>query len=153
MNFVPRHLGSKDQHGDSRGPKILLLEHWSKGDIAVTAKDLLQEFMNVFAWNYKKLKRIPPHIIEHKIELDTTIPPSHQMHYCMNPNYVMIVKQNLDKLLATGFIEPMEQTTWLSPIVVLLKKTCAYALISRNWMPPPKKTCTHYLSWMKFWTK
>jgi hypothetical protein len=100
--------------------------------IAVITKDLLQEFMDVFAWNYKKFKRIPPHITKHKIELDTTIPPSHQMHYRMNPNYAMIVKQNLDKLLATGFIKLMEQTTWLSLIVVLSKKTCAYALLSKS---------------------
>jgi hypothetical protein len=40
----------------------------------------------------------------------------------MNPNYVAIVKQDLDKLLAAGFIEPIEQATWLSPIVVVPKK-------------------------------
>jgi hypothetical protein len=47
----------------------------------------------------------------------------------------------------------MEQATWLSLIMVLLKKNYTYALISRSWMPPSKKTRTHYLSWMKFWTK
>jgi hypothetical protein len=40
----------------------------------------------------------------------------------MNPNYVMIVKQNIDKLLAIGFIEPMKQATWLSPNMVIPKK-------------------------------
>jgi hypothetical protein len=61
--------------------------------------------MDVFKWNYIG---IPPHIVEHKIELDTTIPPSHQAHYRMNPNYAMVVKQNIDKLLVVSFIEPME---------------------------------------------
>jgi hypothetical protein len=65
----------------------------------------LQEFEDVFAWNYKELKGFPPHIVEHKIEFDTIIPPSHQTHYCMNPNYVTIIKQDLDKLLVIGFIE------------------------------------------------
>jgi hypothetical protein len=40
----------------------------------------------------------------------------------MNPNYVAVVKQDLDKLLVANFIEPIEQTTWLSPIVVVPKK-------------------------------
>jgi len=40
----------------------------------------------------------------------------------MNPKYVTVVKQDLDKLLVTKFITPMEQATWLSPIVVVLKK-------------------------------
>ncbi len=57
----------------------------------------------------EELRGIPLHIVEHKIEVNNTIPPSHQMHYCMNPIYAMVVKQNLDKLLVVGFIEPMEQ--------------------------------------------
>jgi len=32
------------------------------------------------------------------------------------------VKQDLDKLLAMGFIAPMEEATWLSSIVVVPKK-------------------------------
>ncbi len=40
----------------------------------------------------------------------------------MNPNYVAIVEQDIDKLLATRFIQLVEEATWLSPIVVVPKK-------------------------------
>jgi hypothetical protein len=40
----------------------------------------------------------------------------------MNPNYVIVVKHDLDKLLNVGFIAPMEEASWLSPIVVVPKK-------------------------------
>jgi hypothetical protein len=40
----------------------------------------------------------------------------------MNPNYVIIFKKNLDKLSSAGFIIPMEEVSWLSPIIVVLKK-------------------------------
>jgi hypothetical protein len=40
----------------------------------------------------------------------------------MNPNYVAIVKQDLDMLLTVGFIVPMEKATWLSSIMVVSKK-------------------------------
>ncbi len=40
----------------------------------------------------------------------------------MNPNYATIIKQNTDKLLAIGFIVLIEETTWLSSIVVVPKK-------------------------------
>ncbi len=33
-----------------------------------------------------------------------------------------MVKQDINKLLVTGFIEYVEKTTWLSPIVVVPKK-------------------------------
>jgi hypothetical protein len=38
------------------------------------------------------------------------------------PNYVAIVKQDINKLFATSFIKPIEKATWLSPIVVVPKK-------------------------------
>jgi hypothetical protein len=40
----------------------------------------------------------------------------------MNPYYDAVIKQNLDKLLAIGFIKLIEQVTWLSLIVVVPKK-------------------------------
>ena len=39
----------------------------------------------------------------------------------MNPNYAAKVKEEIDKLLR-GFIRPVKQATWLSPIVVVPKK-------------------------------
>jgi predicted transcriptional regulator len=53
---------------------------------------LLKEFKDVFAWTYKDLKGIPPNLIQHIIELDTSIPPTHQAKYRLNPNYIVVVK-------------------------------------------------------------
>jgi hypothetical protein len=108
--------------GTVEDPKYLKLNIDMEGMVATIIKGLLWEFTYVFAWNYKELKRIPPHIMKHKIELNITIPPSHQAHYYMNPNYAVVIKQYLDKLLAIGFIKPIEQVIWLWPIVVVPKK-------------------------------
>ena len=40
----------------------------------------------------------------------------------MSPNYAAKVKEEIDKLLRVGFIRPVKQATWLSPIVVVPKK-------------------------------
>jgi hypothetical protein len=40
----------------------------------------------------------------------------------MNPNYVLKVKGDLDKLLDSRFIYPIETTQWLSSLVIVLKK-------------------------------
>jgi hypothetical protein len=82
---------------------------------------LLKEFLNVFAWTYKDLKGIPPEFAQHKIELDTSIPPTHQTRYKLNPNYVTVIKQDIDKLLAVRFIQLVEEATRLSPVVVMPK--------------------------------
>jgi hypothetical protein len=68
------------------------------------------------------LKGIPPKLVQHKIELDISIPPAHQTRYRLNPIYATMVKQNIDKLLEIKFIQLIEEATWLSPIVVVLKK-------------------------------
>ncbi len=40
----------------------------------------------------------------------------------MNPNYVTAVKHDINKLLTVGFIQPIEEVTWLSPTMVVPKK-------------------------------
>jgi hypothetical protein len=40
----------------------------------------------------------------------------------MNPNYAIVVKQDLDKFLNVGFITLAEEVSWLSPIVFVPKK-------------------------------
>jgi predicted transcriptional regulator len=46
----------------------------------------------VFAWTYKDLKGIPPKLVRHIIELDTSMPPTHQVRYRLNPNYATTIK-------------------------------------------------------------
>jgi hypothetical protein len=83
---------------------------------------LFKEFKDVFAWTYKDIKGIPPELAQHIIELDTTIPPTHQAKCKFNPNYVIVIKQVINKLLVVEFIQSVEETTWLSPIVIIPKK-------------------------------
>jgi hypothetical protein len=40
----------------------------------------------------------------------------------LNPNYVTIIKHDIDKLLVVDFIKLVKEATWLSPIVVVFKK-------------------------------
>jgi hypothetical protein len=40
----------------------------------------------------------------------------------LNLNYATIIKHDIDKLLATCFIKPIKEATWLSSIVIMLKK-------------------------------
>ncbi len=76
----------------------------------------------MFAWTYKELKGILPKLVQHGIKLNTSIPLAHQARCILNPNYVAIVKCDINKLLATRFIQTIKEATWLSPIVAVLKK-------------------------------
>ena len=84
--------------------------------------ELLMSFRDVFAWSYEDMRGLDPQLYQHQIPLSTDAKPVAQRRYQMNPNYAAKVKDEIDKLLRVGFIQPVKQATWLSPILVVPKK-------------------------------
>ena len=77
---------------------------------------------NSFAWSYTDFKGVPPEICEHRIELEPDAKPIRQRQYRMNPKYSLMVKEEIDKLLACNFIFEVPHSEWVSPIVIVPKK-------------------------------
>ena len=86
---------------------------------------LLKEYLDVFAWEPSDLKGIPPHLGEHRIDLTEGSTPVRQRQYRLNPKYSLMVKEEIDRLLEAGFIYPVHNSEWVSPIVVVPKKVGA----------------------------
>ena len=84
--------------------------------------DLLREFRDVFACSYEDMCGLDPKLYHHQIHLNKDAKPVAQRCNYMNPNYALKVKEEINKLLRVGFIQPMMQATWLSLIVVVTKK-------------------------------
>jgi hypothetical protein len=105
VQIRPINLGIHEE------PQLVKLSVDLDSCMANVAKQLLKEYNDVFAWMYKDLKGIPPHLTQHQIELDVNILVSHQAWYWMNLNYVVVVKHDLDKLLVVRFITPIQEAT------------------------------------------
>ena len=58
-----------------------------------------------------------------KIPLKIDVKPVKQHPYRLNPKYKEKVRMDLDKMLPAGIIEPVEESEWVSPMVVQEKKT------------------------------
>ena len=56
------------------------------------------------------------------IHMDQIIPIVRQPHRRMNPTLKDIVKEELQKILNVGFIYPISDSKWMSPLVVVPKK-------------------------------
>ena len=84
--------------------------------------ELLKEFADVFAWSPSDLIGIPATLGEHQIDLVNEATPVRQRQYRLNPRYSLMVKEEIDRLLEAGFIYPVSNSEWVSPIVVLPKK-------------------------------
>ncbi len=111
----------------------------------------IEGVQDFFTWTYKDLKGIPPELAKHIIELDIIIPSTHQAKYRLNPKYATIIKQDIDKLLATIFIQFIEGATWLSPIIIVLKKNGKLKnyIDFKKLSATTKKDPYHYLLQMK----
>lgn len=111
------NLGTPDD------PKYIKISKTLSVDLTIQAETILKAYTDVFARSYTVLKGIPEHIATHCIILDVNISLSRESPYRMNPNYANAVKEDLEGLLHARFITPVDEATWLSPIVVVPKKT------------------------------
>jgi hypothetical protein len=83
--------------GTDAKPQLVKINSQLETCKVLEEKQLLKEFKNVFAWTYKDLKGISPKLAQHKIELDSIVPLTHQAKYKLNPNNVTTIKQAIDK--------------------------------------------------------
>lgn len=96
---------------------LLELEFWEE------LSALLREFKDIFFWDYTVMKGLDPKFYQHRIysrRLDAIL--SQQQRYHMNPHVAKQVKEELDRLLKVGFIAPIENWDWISPMVIVPKK-------------------------------
>jgi hypothetical protein len=84
--------------------------------------NLLSEYSNIFAWEPSDLTGIPTSLGEHRIELMEGAKPVTQRQYRLNPKYSAMVEEELEKLLEARFIYPVNNTEWVSPILVVPKR-------------------------------
>ena len=79
----------------------------------------------MFAWTPSYRRRILPDLGEHHIDLIDGVVPIKQRQCRLNPKYSLMVKEEIDRLLEVGFIYPVNNSEWVSPIVVVPKKVGA----------------------------
>lgn len=82
----------------------------------------LSEFADVFAWKSSDLIGIPTSLGEHQIDFVEGAKSRRQPQSRLNPKYSAMVEEGLDGLLEAWFIYPINNTEWVSPIVVVPKK-------------------------------
>ena len=83
---------------------------------------LLWDFKEILSRSYLDLKGIPLKIMEHKILLVPDAKFIWHKEQWMNPQMQLVVKTELIQLLQAGFIQVVEITDWVSPMVLVKKK-------------------------------
>lgn len=104
--------------GSKAEPKFAKIgDYWDK-DMVDKVAELLREYQDLFPTKFLDLKGIIGYLGVMKITLKLDVKPVKQRHYRLNPKYKEKVHQELDKMLDVGIIEPLEESDWVSPMVV-----------------------------------
>ena len=83
---------------------------------------LLQDSQQAFAWYYTDMKGLDPSLCTHRIFINLECKLVRQPQRRINPTLKDIVKAELHKLLSAGFIYPISNSQWVSPLVIVSKK-------------------------------
>ena len=68
------------------------------------------------------MRGIPSNLCTHHIYIKSDSRPMCQTQRRMKPNLRDIVKEEIQKLLEVGFIYPISDSEWVSPLVIVPKK-------------------------------
>jgi hypothetical protein len=84
--------------------------------------ELLREYSDMFPTMFTEIKDIAGELGETKISVRAEARPIRQRPYRLNPIYKKKFKAEIDRMLEAGIIEPVEESEWVSPMVVQEKK-------------------------------
>jgi hypothetical protein len=80
--------------------------------------ELLHKYNDLFLATFIEMKGIEGELCEMKIPLKLEARLVRKRPYRLNPVYKQKVKVEIDRMLEAGMIEPIEESKWISPMVV-----------------------------------
>jgi hypothetical protein len=108
--------------GTVENPKIASIGDYWDNEIIERIIELLREYSDFFPVTFSKMKVLAGELGEMKISFNPKSIPIRQRPYRLNLVYKKKLKEEIDKMLEVGVIEPMEESKWISPMVVQEKK-------------------------------
>jgi hypothetical protein len=85
-------------------------------------KALLYRNRDIFAWSYKEMPGLDTDIAVHRLSIDPAYKPVKQTPRKFHPDLEVRIVEEVDKLIAAGFIEEVQYPTWVANIVPVKKK-------------------------------
>ncbi|GKA35676.1 hypothetical protein Tco_0722167 [Tanacetum coccineum] len=103
---------------------------------------VLEKRKGAFAWKMSDIKGISLSYCTHKILMEDDYKPVIQPQRRLNPKVQDVVKNEIVKLLDSGLIYPISNSSWVSPIHVVPKKRGMTVVLNDNNELIPSRTVT-----------
>ncbi|GJT27600.1 hypothetical protein Tco_0907875 [Tanacetum coccineum] len=93
------------------------------GGLPSTCKDqlklLLKDNMDVFAWEPANMTKVPRNIIEHHLNVNTSVEPEQQKRRVLAPKKSKSVTRDVEEWVKAGIVRPVRYLTWIdNPVLV-----------------------------------
>ncbi|GJY88628.1 DNA-directed DNA polymerase [Tanacetum coccineum] len=130
LKNLPQHLEYAYLNGDKSFPIIISSELSEKEKISLLR--VLERRKGAIAWKMSDIKGISPSYCTHKILMEDDYKPVIQPQRRLNPKVQDVVKNEIVKLLDSGLIYPISDSSWVSPIHVVPKKGGMTVVLNDN---------------------
>ncbi|GKA48345.1 putative nucleotidyltransferase, ribonuclease H, partial [Tanacetum coccineum] len=140
LKNLPQHLEYAYLHGDKSFP-IIISSELSKNE-KTSLLQVLERRKGAIAWKMSDIKGISPSYCTHKILMEDDYKPVIQPQRRLNPKVQDVVKNKIVKLLDSGLIYPISDSSWVSPIHVVPKKGGMTVVLNDNNELIPSRTVT-----------
>ena len=104
--------------------------------------EILRKYKEAIAWSIKDLKGISPSICMHKILLNDNAKNSIEHQRRLNPMVKELVRKEILKWLNAGFIYAISDSSWVSLVLVVPKKSGFTVIINEKNELIPIRTVT-----------
>ena len=112
----------KEEENDAQ---VVAEEELEEVDLGFGSQELvllLKEFKDVFAWDYSEMPGLDHGLIAYMLNMDPQAKPVAQPAKIFHTEIEGQIVKEVQKLLAAGFIKPIQHPRWLSNIVPIKKK-------------------------------
>ena len=103
-------------------PKLASIGDYWDDETVRHITDLLQQYQDLFPTKFIEMKGILGDLGVMRIPLKEGLKPVRQRPYRLNLRYKEKVRHEMDKMTVVGIIEAVEESEWVSPMVVQDKK-------------------------------
>nr|GEW55524.1 reverse transcriptase domain-containing protein [Tanacetum cinerariifolium] len=120
LKELPSHLEYAFLEDSNKMPVIMAKDLKDVEKEALTS--VLKSHKWVIAWKIFDIKGIDPRFYTHKILMEDDYKPAVQSQRRVNPKIYDVIKKEVIKLLDTGMIYHISDSTWVSPVHCVPKK-------------------------------
>ena len=120
--MAEEELEEVELRSDSREPKPISISASLTEEEKSKLILLLKEFKDLFAWDYSEMPGLDPGLVAYSLNVDPQAKPVAQPARIFHIEIEGQIVKEVQKLLAAGFIKPIQHPRWISKIVPVKKK-------------------------------